>query len=105
MTEKKIEAVARAICNALNYYWDGPSSGDREELMRAGRFALKASGPIWQPIATAPKGREIIVYAPKAEGLPSLVCKARFHPDARFIVDGMREPTHWMAFEEPEDAP
>lgn len=51
--------------------------------------------PIWQPMATAPQDREIIVYCPPREGLGEIYCKCQWHPDAGFCVDEIREPTLW----------
>jgi hypothetical protein len=49
----------------------------------------------WHPIETAPKDREIVVYAPGREGLGELVSLCQWHPDAGFCIDELREPTLW----------
>jgi hypothetical protein len=49
----------------------------------------------WRPISTAPKDREIEVRCPPREGLPELISKCLWHPDAGFCVDELREATHW----------
>jgi hypothetical protein len=56
----------------------------------------------WQPIETAPKdGRLILVWAPAKEGFTSLYSLCRYHPDAGFCIDEIREATHWMPLPEP----
>ena len=55
----------------------------------------------WQPIETAPRDRTILVCAPGNDPrfwshLPNLICTCRWHEDAGFCVDEVREPTHWM---------
>lgn len=50
----------------------------------------------WAPIETAPRDREIVVYAPSLEGLGPLVSFCLWHPDAGFCVDELREPTLWQ---------
>jgi hypothetical protein len=53
----------------------------------------------WQPIDSAPKdGSEIIVYAPSVHGLPSMVSKCAWHPDAGFCIDELRQPEYWIGF-------
>jgi hypothetical protein len=49
----------------------------------------------WAPIATAPHDRTIVVYAPGREGLPPMVSHCRYHPDAGFCIDELREPSLW----------
>ena len=49
----------------------------------------------WQPIDDAPKDRDIAVYAPSYQGLPSMVSKCKWHDDAGFCIDELRQPTHW----------
>ena len=56
---------------------------------------LRNPGAYWQPITKAPRDREIEVLCPPREGLPELVSKCKWHPDAGFCVDELREPTHW----------
>lgn len=50
----------------------------------------------WQPIETAPMGREILVYCPSEHGLGCLICVCKWHEDAGFCVDELRSPTYWM---------
>ncbi len=50
----------------------------------------------WQPIATAPQGRWIVIYAPGAEfDLSDIVCPVKWHENGGFCVDELRYPTHW----------
>lgn len=54
---------------------------------------------MWLPIDTAPRdGRTIVVYAPARDGLGDLVSLCRWHADAGFCVDELREATHWQPF-------
>ena len=60
----------------------------------------------WQPIETAPRDRLIIVFAPGDNPifyspLPDIVSLCKWHEDAGFCVDELREPTHWMPYERP----
>lgn len=55
----------------------------------------------WQPIESAPKDREILVFAPSYDGLRSLRQISKYHPDAGYCIDELRHPTHWQ--ELPED--
>lgn len=50
-----------------------------------------------------PKDRPILVYAAPREGLPGFKSTCRWHPDAGFCVDELREATHW--WELPPDPP
>lgn len=45
----------------------------------------------FQPMTTAPKDREIEVITDAREGLPPLVSKCRWHPNAGFCVDELYE--------------
>jgi hypothetical protein len=56
----------------------------------------KLAGFQWQPIATAPHDRPIVVYAPPREDLPEFAGVCEWHPDAAFCVCELREVTHWM---------
>lgn len=49
----------------------------------------------WYPIQTAPIDREIVVYAPARHGLQEMASMCRWHEDAGFCIDEVREPTHW----------
>ena len=55
----------------------------------------------WQPIETAPKDREILVYAPPYQDLKSLTKIIAYHDSAGYCIDELRYPTHWQ--ELPED--
>lgn len=50
----------------------------------------------WQDIATAPRDREIAVYAPVYQDLQSMVSKCQWHEDAGFCIDELREPKLWI---------
>lgn len=50
----------------------------------------------WKPIETAPKDREIIVYAPSRYDLDDMVSKCKFHEDAGFCIDELRIPMYWI---------
>lgn len=54
----------------------------------------------WQLIETAPKDREILVYAPSYQGLRSLISVCEWHESAGFCIDELRQPTHWMELPE-----
>lgn len=54
----------------------------------------------WAPISTAPKDREIQVFCPEKEGLLPMVSRCKWHPDAGFCVDELREPTLWAEISE-----
>ena len=63
-------------------------------VLRPLLMSLLASG--WKPIdANTPRHREILVYCPPRpdEDLPYLVSVCKWHPDAGFCVDELREPT------------
>ena len=55
----------------------------------------------WQPIETAPKDREILVYAPPYQDLKSLTKIIAYHDSAGYCIDELRYPTHWQ--ELPDD--
>lgn len=55
----------------------------------------------WQPIETAPRDRAILVWATGAHDLEPIMCTCKWHPDAGFCVDELREPTHWMPLPNP----
>ena len=50
----------------------------------------------WQPIETAPKDREILVYAPPYQDLKSLTKIIAYHDSAGYCIDELRYPTHWQ---------
>lgn len=55
----------------------------------------------WQPIETAPKDCPVLVYAPGKEGLTALISTCKWHYQAGFCIDEIREPTHWMPLPSP----
>ena len=55
----------------------------------------------WQPIETAPKDREILVYAPAYQDLRPLISVCKWHESAGFCIDELRQPAHWMELPEP----
>ena len=69
---------------------DFPKDADLDLIVKS----VNAHG--WQPIATAPHDRPIVVYAPPREGLPEFAGMCEWHPDAGFCVCELREVTHWM---------
>ena len=50
----------------------------------------------WQPIETAPKDREILVYAPPYQELRCLKQVIAHHDSAGYCIDELRYPTHWQ---------
>lgn len=66
----------------------------------------------WQPIETAPKDRDILVYIPDADDPIDIVCWANYRPRGFFwaharCADGSHvsyEPTHWQPLPEAPDA-
>lgn len=67
----------------------------RDEAQERERFRETMPSATWQPITTAPRERWIEVLCPAREGLPQLISKCKWHPDAGFCVDELRETTHW----------
>lgn len=65
------------------------------------------TGDFWRLIDEhTPKDRMILVFAPGDdpefhETLPDLVSLCKWHPDAGFCVDELRQATHWMPYERP----
>ena len=55
----------------------------------------------WQPIETAPKDREILVYAPAYQDLRFLISVCKWNESAGFCIDELRQPTHWMELPKP----
>ena len=56
----------------------------------------------WQPIETAPKdGSAVWVYVAPRDGLEGFQTMCRWHPDAGWCADELREVTHWMLPEPP----
>lgn len=76
-----------------------------EDLQREGKLAsvdqpkmlTEPPGKGWRPIDTAPTdGKDAVeVFAPASEGLPHIICDVRYHPDAGYCIDELRQPTHW----------
>jgi hypothetical protein len=54
----------------------------------------------WQPIETAPKGKELILYWPKVSNGKNSVLYPMIRVD-RIGMTPFREPTHWMPLPEP----
>ena len=54
------------------------------------------TGQAWNNIESAPKDREILVFAPSYDGLRSLRQISKYHPDAGYCIDELRNPTHWQ---------
>ena len=50
----------------------------------------------WQPIETAPKDREILVYAPPYQELRCLKQVIAHHDSAGYCIDELRYSTHWQ---------
>lgn len=50
----------------------------------------------WQPIESAPKDREIVVFAPGCQGLNPIITICKWHESAGFCIDELRQPTLWM---------
>lgn len=46
-------------------------------------------------IENAPKDRTILVWAPGREGLPAMFALCKWHPDAGFCIDELRQPIMW----------
>lgn len=56
----------------------------------------------WQPIETAPKDKLVRVFAPGVDyDLPDVISLCRWHPDAGFCVDDIRDPTLWRPTTKP----
>lgn len=55
----------------------------------------------WQTIESAPKDREILVYAPAYQDLRFLISVCKWHESAGFCIDELRQPTHWMELPKP----
>ena len=53
--------------------------------------------PTWMPIETAPKDCDIVVYCPPAHGIRHMASICRWHEDAGFCVDELREPAFWIS--------
>lgn len=59
----------------------------------------------WFEIASwAPRDREILVWAPARDGLPAMYSVCRWHPDAGYCIDEIREPTYWRELPAPPGA-
>lgn len=55
----------------------------------------------WQTIESAPKDREILVYAPAYQDLRFLISVCKWNESAGFCIDELRQPTHWMELPKP----
>lgn len=49
----------------------------------------------WVHMDEAPKDQIIEVFCPSKHGLPAMLSYVKWHPDAGFAVDELREPTMW----------
>lgn len=78
-------------------YW---SNGTEEELLKALINECKELNQ-WQSIETAPKDREILVYAPAYQDLRFLISVCKWNESAGFCIDELRQPTHWMELPKP----
>lgn len=47
------------------------------------------------PIETAPRDEIILVWAPGRDGLPPIFSMCKWHDDAGFCIDELREPKYW----------
>lgn len=96
MTNEDIERVARAICREA--YLDDSSW---PIFVLVARTAIAAMEPQWRPMGTAPPNRLIIVWAPGAEfDLPDIFALCKWHPDAGFCIDELRQPELWTEIPE-----
>lgn len=91
ITEDRLKEVFSKL------YW---SRNDEKELFNA-LLSECTELNAWQPIGTAPKDREILVYAPPYQDLKSLTKIIAYHDSAGYCIDELRYPTHWK--ELPED--
>lgn len=74
--------------------------GDRADIEAA------PVGDGWRPIETAPRdGTFVWVWAAPRDGLPGFVEYARYHQDAGWCVDELREATLWQPAALPPPAP
>ena len=94
--DEQIEAACAAYDNfAMN--------GDGDPHRHAMRAALEAAERVaWRDIAEAPDDRQVAVWCPAREGLDELMSFCRYHPDAGFCVDELREPTLYRIVEPPQ---
>lgn len=62
----------------------------------ASRLSRRPTEPeAGQSMDSAPKDRSILVWAPTREGLPAMFAICKWHPDAGFCIDELREPVMW----------
>ena len=64
--------------------------------VRVELLSLQPDQAYWQPMDTAPKDQEIVVYCPEVHGLPRMVSLCSYHEAAGFCCDELREPLYWM---------
>jgi hypothetical protein len=50
----------------------------------------------WEKIYNAPKNRTLWVKTNSVEGLGEVHGWCKWHPDAGFCIDELREVTHWL---------
>lgn len=72
------------------------SSYERKALDARITAALAEKDGGWMPIETAPRdGSAFLAYTAAAHGLPPFVSLCKWHPDAGFCTDELRNVTHW----------
>lgn len=86
ITKERLKEVFRKL------YW---STNDEKELFTA-LLSECTELNAWKPIETAPKDREILVYAPPYQELRCLKQVIAHHDSAGYCIDELRYPTHWQ---------
>ncbi len=84
ITEERLKEVFSKL------YW---SRNDEKELFTA-LLSECTELNAWQPIETAPRDREILVYAPSYSELRCLKQIISYHDSAGYYIDELRYPTH-----------
>jgi hypothetical protein len=92
-------ALRAAAKTLLQYAGDGPSAHNLR-IRGLAQYVLD-SVKEWQPIETAPKDCDVLVYAAESDGLPGFITISRWHSDAGFCVCEIREATHWQPLPPP----
>ena len=83
LTEQAVERIIRS-CNIDH---------EHKEIAGTLREECKELDP-WLPIESAPKDRDILVYAPPYQDLEALQYVCKWHESAGFCIDELRTPTH-----------